>query len=466
MDRSVIHAYAAALFHQITGFILEDAYSLSKNELVLNFRRDNESFSLRILIQWQTILMFAGHLPFRKPSNAQALFESVWGEECKAVMQQQDERSFYIVLGSKGFLFFKLWGALANVLLLAPDRRVVELFRPDIRTDHQLETAQLNDVAPDKNAKHQFRVYAQSEKTPVRFTMDEEIKDEKVLFVSTSILEAYTEFSKQLASFHEFSTTKNSLLQQAAAEVRKLNKALTLSQKGMTTIESERSPEEIGHLLMANTSIIQSGMEMVAVHDWYTDTEVHIKLDPKLSPWENAEKYYKQARSRKIEAQKLLEKISDLQIKLLDAQKHWEAINAAEYMKALQPFLKQKKRETEQRIPFYIFEFMGYSIWVGKNAANNDLLTTKYAHKNDLWLHAKGVSGSHVIIQHKGNSPFEPAIIARAAELAAWYSKSKGSAWVPVAYTLKKYVRKPKGAEPGQVFMEKEEVLMVQPKLR
>jgi predicted ribosome quality control (RQC) complex YloA/Tae2 family protein len=101
---------------------------------------------------------------------------------------------------------------------------------------------------------------------------------------------------------------------------------------------------------------------------------------------------------------------------------------------------------------------------VGKNAANNDLLTIRYAHKNDLWLHAKDVSGSHVVIKQQSQT-FPIAVITYAAQLAAYYSKLKGSTLVPVSYTLKKYVRKPKGMEPGQVIVDREEVILVEPKL-
>jgi predicted ribosome quality control (RQC) complex YloA/Tae2 family protein len=102
---------------------------------------------------------------------------------------------------------------------------------------------------------------------------------------------------------------------------------------------------------------------------------------------------------------------------------------------------------------------------VGKSASNNDELTLKVAQKNDLWLHAKGVSGSHVVIKNQNNKPFPNEVIHYAAQLAAYYSKSKGSAMVPVIFTPKKFVRKPKGANPGQVFVEKEELILVEPKI-
>ena len=112
---------------------------------------------------------------------------------------------------------------------------------------------------------------------------------------------------------------------------------------------------------------------------------------------------------------------------------------------------------------FKEFEFEGFKILVGKSAANNDLLTMKHAHKNDLWLHAKGVSGSHVVIKHKSGKSFSKLVIEHAASIAAQFSKSKGSAYVPVIYVERKFVRKPKGAEPGTVVVEKENTVLVKP---
>jgi predicted ribosome quality control (RQC) complex YloA/Tae2 family protein len=101
---------------------------------------------------------------------------------------------------------------------------------------------------------------------------------------------------------------------------------------------------------------------------------------------------------------------------------------------------------------------------VGKNARNNDLLTQKHTHKEDLWLHAKDVSGSHVVLKHRSGKPFPEDVIEIAAELAAYYSRRKRDSLCPVSYTPKKYVRKPKGAEPGAVVLEREKVLLVQPR--
>jgi len=108
---------------------------------------------------------------------------------------------------------------------------------------------------------------------------------------------------------------------------------------------------------------------------------------------------------------------------------------------------------------------LGYDILVGKNSKANDKLTSQYAKKNDLWLHAKGSPGSHVVIKQKPGSNFPKPVIEKAAELAAYYSKSKGESLCQVLYTESKYVRKRKGSIAGEVIVEKEKVILVEPKI-
>jgi predicted ribosome quality control (RQC) complex YloA/Tae2 family protein len=106
-----------------------------------------------------------------------------------------------------------------------------------------------------------------------------------------------------------------------------------------------------------------------------------------------------------------------------------------------------------------------WEILIGKNAGNNDLLTFKFAHKYDYWLHAQGVPGSHVII-HQSDKNIEPPmrIIEKAASIAAYFSASKTSSTVPVNYTKVKYVRKPRKAQPGMVIISQSKTIFVEPK--
>jgi predicted ribosome quality control (RQC) complex YloA/Tae2 family protein len=105
-----------------------------------------------------------------------------------------------------------------------------------------------------------------------------------------------------------------------------------------------------------------------------------------------------------------------------------------------------------------------HTLYVGKTAADNDELTLRFAKPNDYWFHARGVPGSHAVLRSPSKDKKPPKnIIEQAAAIAAYFSKARNAKMSPVAYTQKKYIRKPKGAAVGAVILEREEVLMVRP---
>ena len=113
--------------------------------------------------------------------------------------------------------------------------------------------------------------------------------------------------------------------------------------------------------------------------------------------------------------------------------------------------------------PYRRIEIMGHEVLIGKNAIKNELLTFKTARKDDLFLHAKDVAGSHVIIRKKSSQNFPAPVIEQAASIAAFYSKNKNESLCSVLYTPRKFVRKAKGAPAGTVIVEKEKVILVKP---
>jgi predicted ribosome quality control (RQC) complex YloA/Tae2 family protein len=105
----------------------------------------------------------------------------------------------------------------------------------------------------------------------------------------------------------------------------------------------------------------------------------------------------------------------------------------------------------------------GLRILVGKSGAGNDHLTWRLARSHDLWLHAQGIPGSHVLVRlEKGKQP-PPRTLREAAQLAAYYSRARGQVKVPVEYALRKYLRKPKAAAPGAVLVTQEKTILVRP---
>ena len=104
----------------------------------------------------------------------------------------------------------------------------------------------------------------------------------------------------------------------------------------------------------------------------------------------------------------------------------------------------------------------GYSIYVGRNNKQNELLSLKTAHKNDLWLHVQKFHGAHVIIACEGAEVADDTI-TEAAELAAWYSEARESVNVPVDVTPARFLKKPKGGKPGMVIYDRYRTVFVTP---
>jgi predicted ribosome quality control (RQC) complex YloA/Tae2 family protein len=113
-------------------------------------------------------------------------------------------------------------------------------------------------------------------------------------------------------------------------------------------------------------------------------------------------------------------------------------------------------------VPLHMVSSDGFTILIGKNSRQNEDVTFHQASPNDIWLHARGVPGAHVIIKAAGRE-VSRSTIEQAASIAAWYSQARGSTTVPIDYTLQRHVRHMKGGGPGMVIYERERTINVEP---
>ncbi|MBR9975087.1 MAG: DUF814 domain-containing protein [Bacteroidetes bacterium] len=239
--------------------------------------------------------------------------------------------------------------------------------------------------------------------------------------------------------------------------------------------------EKFGNLLMIHLYAQPTQPGRMVVPDIFIDPRlvVEIPLKPRLTVLENAQQYFDKARNSRASVDHVVERKVRMDRRLAALDETLAALDAAEDMNALRQLLKEhnslmdelgltpKGEKNEAPFPFRRFVVAGgFEVWAGKNSANNDLLTVRHSRPNDLWFHARGVGGSHVVIK-VGSAPGEPSkeAIRQAAAIAAYYSKHRNAKHVPVAYTEKKYVRKPKGAAPGSVMVDREKVIMADPGL-
>ena len=257
---------------------------------------------------------------------------------------------------------------------------------------------------------------------------------------------------------------------------RSLNK---LSKQKQELLESEdRGKYKVyADLISANLYRIEKGSSEIELENFYTENmeKIKVPLDKKHSPAENAQRYYKKY-SKLKHAQSLLlkqipetkEEIDYLENVLISIDNCTEVIELDEIKEELikegylKGNLKKKKKKEVISKPHHYISSDGFHIYVGKNNKQNDYLTLRFAHKEDLWLHIQNQPGSHVIITKKNNSISDTSL-EEAATLAAYYSKGKNSSNVAIDYTERKNVKKPKNAKTGMVIYENFNTIFVTP---
>ncbi|MFA4838079.1 MAG: NFACT family protein [Candidatus Neomarinimicrobiota bacterium] len=203
------------------------------------------------------------------------------------------------------------------------------------------------------------------------------------------------------------------------------------------------------------------------------ENDLIVPLNPEISPTENAQKYYTKSKNIEHSRTNLQKSIAETEVAIRRITERLEVVEKAQSLDDLRKMEKQLQsklasveiRQEIERQPFHRFVIEGCEILVGKNAHDNDELTFKIARPDDFWFHAQGTTGSHVVLRNpKRAASFPKSIFEQCASVAAIYSRSKHSKLVPVIYTQKKYVWKPRGADPGAVSVKFEKTLMVTPR--
>jgi predicted ribosome quality control (RQC) complex YloA/Tae2 family protein len=281
---------------------------------------------------------------------------------------------------------------------------------------------------------------------------------------------------------------------------RCLRKAEALQQQ-LAASEEASTYRLWAELLLAHQHEIRQGQTSAILENYFSSDEeglspVTVPLDPRFDAVGNANrlfhKYHKLRRALELVPTQIeqnsaeMATVEQLLADLALAETPAEAalvraeVQEAGYLRASQerqPQQKGSKRKGGKGgkhgkdkkgvppgggVPLHVQSRDGFTILIGKNSRQNEEVTFRQAAANDLWLHARGVPGAHVIIK-AGGREIPRATIAQAASLAAYYSQARGSTSVPVDYTLQRYVRHMKGGGPGMVVYERERTIYAEP---
>lgn len=499
-----------ALEKKIKGHPFIACFSQQKDEMILRFAQEHEaSFFIKASLQPSFSCLSFPETFHRTKKHSIDLFTTALGKQVIGCRQFLNERCFAILLEDDFSLLFKMHGNRSN-LLLYKGEKVIDIFRHNFPADQEVTFSDWDrpiqqDFAAFEAAGGNYQnLFPTLGKIPKQY-LREKAYDKKPLEVQWEMLQQLVQKLENPAAFFILKQNKGfvfSLLKLEADEVveegkdplqmltqffslairnwqfsksyQQIEKDLLKQQKQsqnylsktrqkLKDIETATPYDQLADILMANLHQIKPHQTEATLFNFYTNEEITIPIKRDYTPQKQAEVFYKKARNKKKEIAQLESALKNKEKALESLRAKLEQLQQAEEIKDLKPLMKEKENVSpqQQNLPYKRFEADGFTFLVGKSARDNDKLLQQHGYKEDLWFHAKDVTGSHVLLKYRSDKAFTPEVKEKAAILAAFYSKRKNDTLCPVIMTPRKYIRKSKQLAPGQVMVDREEVLLV-----
>lgn len=512
----------------LSGARLVEAFTQEKDKLVLCFTTDNSQQFIEICTEARLPYIIKKDNYARAKKNTVGVFESFLPLTVESVLIAEFERIIAIKCGGMYICFF-VRGTLSNCFIIDEDHQFLASFKQYDDVEKEKVQQSLNDIlfyypaieniersevfASDNILENQkkfpflgkaffieFEKKATSNKESILLrqmvqdfltkpfvlginNMSNEIVLKPESF-SDEVTDIFTVTDSALHALHEYIIYHYryadffSRLKEIKSKLQKEHEQLKVKLERLQQVtEEEPAVEKLkaqADLLAANIYQLTKGMTEVSLSD-FTDPEieVHIPLREDLSPQQNIAAYYKKSKSLTQAIERAKEQIPEVKKKYdkLSAQLEKLDISGIANIDDLKKKIPMNKdhqhKKDEVQVKTIKFLVDGkYTVLVGKDSRNNDILTLKVAKPEDLWFHARGCPGSHVVLRvFNSKEPVQKSTIKKVAAIAAFYSKAKNSGLTPVAYCKKKYVTKRKGMKDGMVSLLREDVLLVRPEI-
>lgn len=522
----VLNRITVELKPLIQGGKIISIFTQEKNKLIVVFSLEGKEVYLEICVNSGSPYLILKQNYSRAKKNTFELFRSLLNSNITGIFIADNDRIITIATTS-GTLFFTIRGKFTNVFVIDIKEGIEAFLKIDeeklistkeellskiyIDDFHDLEIIDENKELNIESFQKKHPIVSKDIIQEVKSRSGDELSNLKKVIgeifhsnpavlldiinykISISFDRFYcnqelvsTNFGSIVEAF-DYYLSKKDYLDEKNRKVKRIEKHLERQLKKISSKindlrglldrgSKEEEYKKIGNLLLINLHHIKSGMSEITLEDIYQDnTDIKVKLNAKLSAKENADWYFSKSKSDRILIQKSEKLLKDSQHELEKLKLKQESLNRIDSIKEINLLMKDlKMKENEQtsqstdiRIKFKHYKISGkYNVYVGKDSANNDLLTTRFAKQNDYWFHARSVSGSHVVLKVENTKEGIPKdVIKKAASLAAYHSKAKTAGLVPVSYTFKKYVVKRKGMPIGQVSLLREDTVLVKPEI-
>lgn len=251
---------------------------------------------------------------------------------------------------------------------------------------------------------------------------------------------------------------KKSLIKELKNQIESLKEKRCELEETLTALQDPDKWKLYGDILLSFNSQIPPGSERFSI-DWEGE-RIEISLDPEKTPVENALEYYDRYKEERKKREVIPSLISEIDGKIEELNKRIEEIDKISSIEELD--IGKTSSSKKETLPFLVYNVKGYEVWVGKNAKSNELITFKLSSPSDIWFHAKGYSGSHVILRTNGKrlEYIPEEVILESARLAVQHSRARSGTKVPVDYTYRRNV-KGAGRKRGSVFYTNYKTILV-----
>lgn len=466
----------------LTNWYVSQVFSTGKDELVLECRNKNEI--QQVILQWQEHEMFVRtDLPYRNfGRKCIAGFKELENEQVLTVKQLPFERMLSMEFTGDKKVLLKGFGKYSNFLFFDKDT-CTKVFRQNLKSDlgkpyldfhidifeeyRKIEDLDsLRSFIPQLFNGYKWDVPAEF------FNLD---RDEQTKFIINELIAgknlylgvengsfAFTQEPTEFMHVAEHFLVEarkqkqyNQALQSLKQKSKRFKNYLKKSEKELLDLRAAKGYKELGDLILSNIHLMEPGQKKAVVWDYYDNKELEIKLNPLISPQQNAQRLYRKGKNQHLQIEELERKIQTAKDGIHQVDQDLQKLEQTGYLNT-----KKETKNTpdkNQAIPYKLVIIEGIEIWVGKSAKGNDDML-RLARKQDTWMHARGYAGSHVIIRNNG-ATISPELLAKAGQLAVANSKAKTQSLVPVIYTERKFISKPKNAAPGAVKVQKEFVI-------
>ena len=517
---------AEELSELLDGFVLTCAWSQAKDSAILVFTKGHEEVVLECDVSSANGTFFRRDSMRRARRNTLNIFESAYGQSVACVMKHANDRIVCILLsecqihaeffsGGSGNLVLVQNDVVTDALHDKHDRigtayhdrpathkdrvenrsafRVISDMNPLLGKWYAIESCRRAGIDPDvvysSLTEHQkselqtsaelLLATAERSKTWYVLSMDDQIVLSTIVLTNSAVIDSFDSVLKAIAKTLALRARKSSFLEQQRLVQSVLTKRLARLESTIANLRLDQARDSraadykrFGDMLMTQPDLQRSDMTSIEILDWTTDEVVVVTLQPTCSLLENAQRYYNKSRTSLRSSQEREKRLPKLEAEVMYLRKllhSSETVTEIDQLPQLPSHLQRMDNQHATKSPeeqYRVFQIDDqHTLYVGKSAANNDQLTMKFARQQDWWLHVRGASGSHAVLRGVQGPKIPKQVLETAAAITAYYSQARNASYVPVVYTQRKYVRKPKGANIGAVVIDREQSIMVKPSL-